>query len=184
MFKDDNNILYIENYQPYRIYDEIQQKRVVNPKFDSGMMLDLKDKKKNAMEHYYKILLEELEDELNGQNICITVVPSHKPGCNLSGVQLVAKKLISKCKCINALKCLERVVEIDKLALGGDRDIDIHLESIEVRNQEIFNNKKVIILDDITTTGNSLLACKLLLKEKGAKKIACVAIAKTENEGD
>lgn len=45
-------------------------------------------------------------------------------------------------------------------------------------NQEKIKNKKIILLDDIYTTGSTANACAKLLKENGAKEIMVVTIAK------
>ncbi len=45
-------------------------------------------------------------------------------------------------------------------------------------NQEKIKNKKIILLDDIYTTGSTANACAKLLKENGAKEIIVVTIAK------
>jgi len=39
--------------------------------------------------------------------------------------------------------------------------------------------KKVVILDDVTTTGNSLIASAQILWSVGAEKVAAIAIGKT-----
>ncbi len=45
-------------------------------------------------------------------------------------------------------------------------------------NQEKIRNKKIILFDDIYTTGSTANACAKLLKENGAKQITVVTIAK------
>lgn len=37
----------------------------------------------------------------------------------------------------------------------------------------------IIVFDDVTTTGNSLLACKELLNEANVPYVMCFAVAKT-----
>lgn len=79
---------------------------------------------------------------------------------------------------INKVYFLQRTKSIDKLAWGGRRDKQIHLETISaVENMDITDNI-ILLMDDVTTTGNSLYACKEILMEKGAKQVEMFALGK------
>ena len=77
---------------------------------------------------------------------------------------------------IDASSCLVRVHKIEKLALGGPRSIDVHLDSVVVKNGELIQDELVLLLDDVTKTGNSLMACRKLLLDGGAKAVQCAAL--------
>ena len=63
--------------------------------------------------------------------------------------------------------------------MEGNRNINVHLSSIEVRgNKEKFKGKKIILLDDVTTSGNSMIACRKLLEDMGVEVI-CISLSKT-----
>ena len=47
-----------------------------------------------------------------------------------------------------------------------------------IEKKQLIQNKKVILLDDIYTTGNTIEGCSRLLKESGAKEIFVIIIAK------
>ena len=47
-----------------------------------------------------------------------------------------------------------------------------------IKDKEKIQNKKVILFDDIITTGATINECAKILKQKGAKKIVVLAIAK------
>ena len=47
-----------------------------------------------------------------------------------------------------------------------------------INNNEKINNKKVILIDDIYTTGSTVNECSKVLKQAGAKEICVVTIAK------
>lgn len=49
--------------------------------------------------------------------------------------------------------------------------------SFEVQNPEIIKNKNIILIDDITTTGATLIEAKKVLKKSGARKILAFTIA-------
>ena len=78
----------------------------------------------------------------------------------------------------DATRALRRTKVVKKAAWGGPRSIDEHLNSISVK-KELVKDKRIIVLDDVTTTGNSLQACQKLLHSAGATKVQKVVIAKT-----
>ena len=47
-----------------------------------------------------------------------------------------------------------------------------------VKNKELIYNKKVILVDDIYTTGSTVNECSKLLKRAGARKVDVITIAK------
>jgi hypoxanthine phosphoribosyltransferase len=164
---------YLRNYHPFRIQGE------ENPYFDdwSEKLLELKNQTQNVVIFWY----EELEQHLNNESFAIAVVPSSSSENKISGIHLVAQK-IAKSRQItitDATSCLRRYRSIDKLASGGSRELTVHANSIEVINRHLIKNKNVLLVDDISTTGNSLLACKELLMKAGASKVKCVALGKT-----
>ncbi len=62
------------------------------------------------------------------------------------------------------------------------KDREKRLKNLEgafkIRNAEIIKNKKIILIDDITTTGATLSEAKKVLKQAGAKKVIGLAVAK------
>ena len=51
-------------------------------------------------------------------------------------------------------------------------------DAFEVQNKEIIKNKKVILFDDIYTTGSTANECSKMLKKAGAKDILVITIAR------
>lgn len=110
---------------------------------------------------------------------CILVVPPHHSCNNKSGIKLLAQKIANVNNIIDATSCLIRHTTIDRLSTGGNRNLENHLKSIKILNQEVIQGKYVLLFDDISTTGNSWKACKKLLKDAGVKKVKCFVLGKT-----
>ena len=80
---------------------------------------------------------------------------------------------------IDATAALARTVKIEKLSQGGSRDASVHEASIRVRDASSVVGKAVILLDDVTTSGNSLNVCRSKLLDCGARRVKMLAIGKT-----
>ncbi len=157
-------------YQRYRLPDNS-----VNPKFRedriSGLILDVKDKKERGIGFFFTALQSEIE---NGVSIC--VVPGHEAkDFNDSGIAVLARRLASVDR-IDKVDCILRIRSIDKLAMGGSRDYATQIESIGINPNVKISGDVVLLVDDVTTSGNSLRACKELLLKHGAKRVAMFAL--------
>lgn len=65
------------------------------------------------------------------------------------------------------------------MAYGGSRDIRVQLDSIGVNPDMTIDGDVVLIVDDVTTSGASLEACKEILLERGAKRVAMLALGQS-----
>jgi predicted amidophosphoribosyltransferase len=117
-------------------------------------------------------------DAMLSKDIAIAVVPPHGLSSSPSGIQELARLLAVKPR-IDATWCLVRHTAIDKQARGGARSVYQHLQTIRVERAELILGRKVLLLDDVTTSGKSLEACKLLLLNAGAAIVKCAALGKT-----
>ena len=164
-----SKIICLGKYNPYRIRGER------NPNFDrySELILDVKESNKSSIDIFF--------DRINSHlsyGIAICVVPSHDPEKTSSGIKYLAQRLCENNR-IDATSCLVRHTKIDKLAHGGDRSKDVHLKSIRCENNGLVYNEEVLLLDDVTTTHNSLFACQSILLSAGAASVQCLALART-----
>lgn len=177
MYKDDKNILFIGEYQPYRICGE------KNPKFNKytgGYILDLKDNKECGINYYTIKVTDEFKKLKNIDKAdIITAVPSSTKNFIRDGMVTLLKNLSENFDNLTYLKCLNRKETICKKANGGLRSEDLEYKTIEVMNSKLFKDKVILLFDDVTTTGTSLLTCKKILKENGAKAVNCIALGKT-----
>ena len=89
-----------------------------------------------------------------------------------------------KCEFIFHRECLTRAETVSKNAHGGNRSMEKHLDSITVEDSFIDKSKRILLLDDVSTTGNTIKACKELLKQNGAGDIIMLTLAQTALEDE
>ncbi len=51
--------------------------------------------------------------------------------------------------------------------------------AFSIRKKEVFKGKRVLLIDDVSTTGATVLACKRVLRKAGAKKVIALVLAKS-----
>ena len=61
----------------------------------------------------------------------------------------------------------------------GVREFRKDFDSYKVREDIDLKDKNVIIFDDVTTSGCSLVAARILLQNMGAKNVVCIALGRT-----
>lgn len=150
--------------------------RTRNQAFDmfSGRILDVKDKKEKGISYFFQQLDEEI-----CKGVAICVVPSHTEGRrNDSGIAELARRLAKNGR-VDKVDYLLRTKTIDKLAHGGSRDIKAQLDSIGVNPDMSVEGNVVLIVDDVTTSGASLEACRKILLEHGAERVAMLALGQS-----
>lgn len=113
----------------------------------------------------------------------IIPVPIHKKrkaqrGYNQS--TLIARKIVKKW---NNLQLEENVLQkqkntIQQSKLNKKDRIENAKNVYKIDNKEKINNKNIILIDDIYTTGSTANECAKILKENGAKKVIIITIAK------
>lgn len=75
--------------------------------------------------------------------------------------------------------CLQRVRSIRRSHFGAKRDVKTQYDTLEISGDLEVAGKWVILLDDVLTTGSTLVACARRLKEAGASCIAAVVLGRT-----
>lgn len=140
----------------------------------SGRILDVKQNQARGINYFYSFMQPRVKSP-----DAIAVVPSHDPNKGAGGLHALSARLATKLGLIDASTALVRHTKIKKLADGGDRSVDVHLASIHVPDASGIKGKKVLLIDDVMTTGHSLLASRRLLLEAGASSVKCVALGRT-----
>ncbi|MDR6383987.1 hypothetical protein [Paraburkholderia caribensis] len=179
------------DYHAYRI-DADDGSRVVNPKFDADCkrLLDLKSVAERghpyAVAHFSKMAKEFLASKgipPPDLQVHIVVVPSSTAGKWSPGLLKIGEYLIKhNSNFVDSMQSLVRVKTIQKLARGGDRSVWTHSQSIALapKADKILARKTILLLDDITTTGNSMSACaEILTVQATPARVMPLAIGKT-----
>lgn len=176
------------SYHKYWINKENREK---NPDFtqESGKLLDLKDIRKERQAIGLQFFTQKIKEFLPSSGFPIdrvrmhvVLVPSSTAGSWNPGMcNLVDRLCRMNGNFIDCKYALKRHTTINKLANGGDRRPSVHLESIslQAKYHDILNKKTIILLDDVTTTGNSLSACGLILMQHDVREIFPLALGRT-----
>jgi predicted amidophosphoribosyltransferase len=171
------------DYHPYRVNGER------NPAFDkhSGFCLSLKDPANRdfakAVAYFSTRMLaycKSLQGEFRAEFIPI---PSHVAGKQGAGMKRVLDSVCRVDKRFSVRHgCLQRTQTIEKLAAGGPRATYVHLDSM-VFDPGRGTPQSKIIIDDVTTTGNSLEAAVMLVRgENPGAVVSCLVFGKTTHE--
>jgi predicted amidophosphoribosyltransferase len=168
-------------YHPYKIDGER------NPCFDgrSGRILDIKNPKANGHQGAIAAFTQELLAEIphlvgkNDRVVC-GVVPAHAKGEYSAGLAEILRRVSGEYANLQVHPdLLTRTQTIAKLTGGGSRNMSVHTGSISVKRGVVTRGAKVLVLDDVTTTGGSLRACRHLLQGEGAGLVVAVVLGKT-----
>ena len=170
--KVNGKILHYGAYHPYHYGN--------NPNFDdfSSLILDFKKGDSDAITYFFHRLIAKVDFD---KTDAIVYVPSHDSRKTHSSVSELAVLLADHFDWTDATDCLTRIKTIQKLAGGGDRDKSVHLNSLSVEYTYKIRSKNVLVLDDVTTTGNSLKASMDLIKRNGARSVWAFALAETQH---
>ncbi|MET1253971.1 phosphoribosyltransferase [Aliikangiella maris] len=166
------DIFVLSNYHSY--------KGGQNPNFDksSSMLLDFKQGKYLAIEFWKALVVDKIR-AITGEPFYIATVPSSTAGKSHPGFQALIPKLAQRLPIINKdYNLIKRKSTIDKLATGGNRSLSTHMSSLKVPHISV-EKAPVILLDDVTTSGNSLKAAITLLSHARYNVIAAVILGKT-----
>lgn len=169
----------LREYNPYRIQG------VQNPAFlaaTDGRLLDLKDGTDRGIKYAARDFNDELGQLHLPDGTVLAVVPSHATSASNKGSPLarVAALLARQdSRYVPMVDSLIRTETVEKKTHGGSRDVEVDIRSIKVTNPSVLRSKTVVILDDVSTTGGTLSAARLLVERVGAERVAAVALGRT-----
>ena len=138
----------------------------------SGRILDVKSGQEAGLQYFADYMAPRIRTPG-----VIAIVPPSDPAKRGPGIVKLAKRLAALTPLSDATSALVRHTKIPKLGSGGSRDIQVHLDSIKV-NPQLVVADRVFLLDDVLSTGNSMLACRQLLEDAGASDVICMALGR------
>lgn len=167
------NIHHLSRYNPYHQGN--------NPAFDhvSGMLLSFKKGEAKSIPFWLSRVEKKITELVGNKPFYVATVPSSTKGKHHPGFKQLIPKLSQKFDVLNDKgNLIQRDESIDKLAAGGNRAIEVHVNSLSVPTPAS-NKKPVVLLDDVTTTGNSMKAAISKLERAGYTVVAAIALGKT-----
>lgn len=155
-------------------YENIVREKILKYKFNENSYL---------YKTFSKIIIknEKIYRFLKLYDIIISV-PMHKDRFAIRGYnqsELIAKEIAKQTKIYFEKNVLlkDKNTKVQSTLTKTQRTQNIK-DAFFVKNIDKIKNKKIILVDDIYTTGSTVNECSKVLKKAGAKKICVVTIAK------
>ena len=149
-----------------------------------NLILDYKFNEKTYLYKMFSDIISKNEKIFENAKKYDTIIPvpiSNKRfkerGYNQS--ELIAKEIAKKANLELLNNCLiktKNIIEQSKLK-KDERKNNIK-DVYELKNKNLINNKKVLLFDDIYTTGSTVNECSKILRQAEPKKIGVLVIAK------
>jgi competence protein ComFC len=123
--------------------------------------------------------------EISAENCLIIPVPLHKKrllkrGFNQS--ELLAKNICDYFRIKKSNLLIRRVNTESQINLRRtERQKNVKNAFVAINQDDLLKNKKVILIDDVVTTGSTLNECALALKRIGFSEIFALVIAQRED---
>ena len=144
------------------------------------LILDLKiSHKKVFIEPLSRFLCEALnkDKDLLSADVIIPVPPTKRDSFDRMG--LLAKEVGEKVKIPVEVDNLYKIKEaLLQAKLSAQKRLENVKDMFAVRDNKMLSNKKVILLDDILTTGATANECSKTLLKAGAKEVLVLTLAK------
>ena len=146
------------------------------------LILSFKYKENYLAGHIMSDFLCELIEKNNIDFNMISYVPLSKKSMKKRGFnqcEILAKKISEKYN-VSISKSLVKVRETkeQKLLSREDRKENI-IDAFDITNGEDIVGKNIILIDDVITTGVTVLECEKILKKYGVKKVVIVTVAQS-----
>ena len=138
-----------------------------------------------AAEGYGALLAQCVAEELGGEFDLVTWVPVSRERERERGYDqafLLARETAKHwdTKPVRLLRKTRDNAAQSGLSSAAERQGNV-LGVYKTENTEMLKNARVLLIDDILTTGSTLGECVRVLKEAGAKSVVCAALARRQN---
>lgn len=176
-----NKEIYLNSYYISKVVYSLAYNRFIREK--------LKEYKFNGKNYLYKPFGEIMLNTINQKNLCseidlIMYVPSHRRKEALRGYnqsELLARYIA---KFFNITLSSKNLIKIkwtkDQSQLQRLDRIKNLKGSFQVRNKEEIKFKKILLIDDIITTGTTMEECSKVLLHNGAKEVVGLALTSSK----
>ena len=147
----------------------------------SQILIEIKNKNINIIKQYSEKVLSLLELERKWLAGCILcAAPSSNKENTETGITIFSDHLLQKFTLTNGIHLLKRIQTIDKSATSKIRPTkEVHLSTIIVQHKDMIRNKRILLIDDIKTKGDTLNACDDLLMHAGAAEVIQMCLGET-----
>ena len=179
---DDCGIVYLCDYVPRnRSKDYIDSR-------SEELVLAFKDQKRTNHALALETVLKYLKANLD-RNIALAAVPPSKKDRNFKTashelIRKIVAEIGEENNIIDASDCLFRKEDMEAQHLSSGKRTPLLLSKLTgLQHPERIRGMNVLVIDDITTSGNSFKVADDLLLQNGAKHVLNFAVAKTvQNE--
>ena len=172
-YKDDYNKFFDEHLYVF-LYSGIVRSILLNYKFNDNAYLY-----KTFTNFLFKN--ENFVENIKRYDI-IVPVPLSKKRENERGYNqslLIAKEISGTTKISIDKTCLKKPKNITaQSTLNKEKRLENTTGAYTINNSKKIQNKKVLIVDDIYTTGSTVNECSKLIKQAGATRVGVLTIAK------
>ena len=137
-------------------------------------------------EHFGIMIADCIRENLAGQYDLISWVPLSAKRLRKRGydqAMLLARAAALSLEDV-AVETLEKHVDVPAQSGTGSparRRANIS-GAYRVRDPELVRGKRILLIDDIVTTGSTLSECARILRGAGAEKVLCATLARTREE--
>lgn len=134
---------------------------------------------------YGKLLADAVRDKLAGRYDLISWVPLSRNRLKERGYDQAMLLALATALELDdvAVSTLEKPLEAEKQSLMGSaerRRANIS-GAYRATDPELVDGKRILLIDDIVTTGATLSECARTLLDAGAKEVLCAAVAQTRD---
>lgn len=166
--KNFNEIIYIFKYEG------LIRKIIIDYKFNEKAYLN-----KTLVD--FMIKNKKIFQKINNYDTIVPVPISKKRhkerGYNQS--LLIAKEIAKKTNIQIDKDCLIKTKNIIEQSKLNREERNANIQNVyELKNKEILLNKKILLIDDIYTTGSTVNECSKILRQSNPKKIGILVLAK------
>lgn len=178
-----------------KLKDELKIHRIKEKNFDiyfisfyegkiKKLILQFKFKEKSYLNEFFaELIIKDYKmKKIIEEYDFIVPVPMHKLNKGLRGynqTELIAKKIEEKLR-IKCLNCLEKVKQNKKQSSLSEKERHINVINVYKLTNDNIKDKKILLLDDIYTTGSTVKECLKELQKGKPKKADVLVISKSK----